>query len=50
MTQSRQLLLQSAYHKITAVYDSVITELLGTYPSIASPGLLTVSLACGFEV
>ena len=42
MTQSRQLLLQSAYHKITAVYNSVITELLGTYPSIASPGLLTV--------
>ena len=49
MTQSRQLLLQSTYHKVAAVYDSVITELLNKYPSIASPGLLTVIQACGFE-
>ena len=41
----RTIFLQASYHRITTVYDAVLTELLREHPTIASPGLLLVCVA-----
>lgn len=40
----RTLFLQASYHRITAVYDTMLRELLQEHPTIASPGLLLVGM------